>query len=356
MSAIRQASVALLLALCVVPASAHEIGTTQVTATFLRDHTYRVELVTSPQSLLSKLEVASRLPRSPRLPPAETKQRLLQLAPTLLGHVRIDFGTPMPPPHVVIDSNDYAARAIFTGDIPRNARTFAWRYDLAYSAYALSLQNDGDAAAARQWLEADQASAPFALAAHVLPPSRLAVVRQYLTLGFTHIVPFGLDHILFVLGLFLLTTRAKPLMAQITAFTIAHSITLGLTMYGLVSLPSRIVEPAIALSIVFVAVENLTTTTLRPWRIALVFCFGLLHGMGFAGVLRELGLPRSEFVTALVSFNVGVEAGQLTVVGAAFALIAYWHRSKAWYRPRFVVPASALIAVTGLAWTIQRIL
>jgi hydrogenase/urease accessory protein HupE len=352
----RRPSVVLLLALSALSAQAHEIGTTQVSATFLRDHTYRVELVTAPQSLLSKLEVAAKLPRSPKLPPAETRQHLLRLAPILLQHVRIDFGTDTPPPHVTIETNEYAARAVFTGEISRNARTFAWRYDLAYSAYALSLQNDGDAAAARQWLEADQTSAPFPLAKHVLPPSRLDVVRQYLTLGFTHIVPYGLDHILFVLGLFLLTTRAKPLMAQITAFTIAHSITLGLTMYGLVSLSARIVEPAIALSIVFVAVENLTTTTLRPWRIALVFCFGLLHGMGFAGVLRELGLPRSQFLTALVSFNVGVEAGQLTVVAAAFLLIAHWHRRKAWFRPRFVVPASALIALTGLAWTVQRIL
>jgi len=119
------------------------------------------------------------------------------------------------------------------------------------------------------------------------------------------------DHILFVLGIFLLSTAWRPILLQVTTFTIAHSITLGLTMYGIVSLPSSIVEPLIALSITYVAVENLWTTELKPWRLALVFMFGLLHGMGFAGVLRGLGLPRSEFLTALLTFNLGVEGGQL---------------------------------------------
>jgi len=179
---------------------------------------------------------------------------------------------------------------------------------------------------------------------------RMQVIVQYLTLGFTHIVPRGLDHILFVLGLFLLTTRVKPLLAQVTSFTLAHSITLGLTMYGVVSLPSKIVEPAIALSIAYVAIENIVTNELKPWRVAIVFAFGLLHGMGFAGVLRELGLPRREFVTALVSFNAGVEGGQLFVIGIAAILFA-----RKW-RHRVVVPASLLIAATGLFWTVQRLI
>ena len=112
-----------------------------------------------------------------------------------------------------------------------------------------------------------------------------------------HILPKGLDHILFVLGIFLLSPRWKTMLLQVTAFTVAHSITLGLSIYGIVSLPSRIVEPLIALSIAYVAIENLLTRELKPWRLALVFMFGLLHGLGFAGVLRELGLPREEFLT-----------------------------------------------------------
>jgi hypothetical protein len=140
---------------------------------------------------------------------------------------------------------------------------------------------------------------------------------------------------------------------QVTAFTIAHSITLGLSMYGLVSLPPRIVEPLIALSIAYVAIENLVTRELKPWRVALVFMFGLLHGLGFAGVLRELGLPRDEFLTALLTFNLGVEGGQLTVIAGAMMLTAAFV-NKDWYRQRVVVPASLAIAAVGIYWTMAR--
>jgi hydrogenase/urease accessory protein HupE len=184
--------------------------------------------------------------------------------------------------------------------------------------------------------------------------ARLAVAAEYVALGFTHILPGGLDHILFVLGIFLLAQRARPVLAQVTAFTLAHSITLGLAMYGVLSLPSRIVEPLIALSIVYVAVENVLRPRLTPWRVAVVFCFGLLHGLGFAGALRELGLPRSQFLLALVTFNVGVELGQLAVLAAAFVLVASWARHEQWYRSRVVVPASLAIAAVGLWWTLER--
>jgi hypothetical protein len=146
----------------------------------------------------------------------------------------------------------------------------------------------------------------------------------------------------------------RPLLLQISAFTLAHSITLGLTMYGVVSLPARLVEPMIAVSIVYVAVENLVTTELKPWRVALVFSFGLLHGMGFAGVLRDAGLPRPQFLTALLAFNAGVEAGQLTVIALAFAAVAYWRRNRPMYRRLVVQPVSVAISVIGLFWTLQR--
>jgi hypothetical protein len=115
------------------------------------------------------------------------------------------------------------------------------------------------------------------------------------------------------------------------------------------------VEPLIALSIVFVAVENILTPELRPSRIALVFAFGLLHGLGFAGVLSSLGLPRSEFLTALLSFNLGVEGGQLTVIALATLLLGLPFRNRGWYRQRVVVPASCLIAAVGLYWSVQRV-
>jgi hydrogenase/urease accessory protein HupE len=185
--------------------------------------------------------------------------------------------------------------------------------------------------------------------------TRAEVARTYFELGFTHILPKGADHILFVLGIFLLSRRLKPMLWQVSAFTIAHSITLGLTLYDVISLPASIVEPLIALSIVYVAVENLVTSDLKPWRVALVFGFGLLHGMGFAGVLRELALPRSEFLTGLAAFNVGVEAGQLTVILGAFLIVGSWARHREGYRRLVVLPGSAAIALIGLFWTMQRL-
>jgi HupE / UreJ protein len=142
---------------------------------------------------------------------------------------------------------------------------------------------------------------------------------------------------------------------QVGAFTVAHSITLGLSMFGLLSVSPRIVEPMIALSIAYVAIENLLLSELRPWRVVLVFAFGLLHGMGFAGALKELGPPRAELVTALITFNVGVEAGQVAVIGAAFLLVGWQFVDRVWYRARIVVPASALIACTAVYWTIERL-
>lgn len=339
---VRALALAALLAVA-APVTAHEIGTTQVAADFRRDHTYVIDVVTGSSSLLSKIEHRRIGPIADEIAVSRLQARARDLAEA----AEIRFGGTRVTPHVDVLPNTVVR---FSGEIPEHAGPFTWQWHLTYSTYSLAIGPH------QEWLNSDAVSTPLPLSAEVLPPTRAQVVRQYLALGFTHIVPGGLDHILFVLGIFLLTTRLNPILAQVTAFTIAHSITLGLTIYGLVSVSPRIVEPLIALSIVYVAAENLVTSELKPWRVAIVFAFGLLHGMGFAGVLKELGLPRSQFLTALVTFNVGVEAGQLTVIAAAFATIAYWHRAKSWYRPRFVVPASAAIAATGLFWTLQRLL
>ena len=241
-----------------------------------------------------------------------------------------------------------------SGPIPAGARTFAWQSRARLGSYLLTLRTEGRETPTRMWLEGGETSAPVPLAANVIPPTRGQVIVQYLKLGYTHILPKGTDHILFVLGIFLLSRRLKPILLQVTAFTVAHTITLALTIYGVVSLRPAVVEPLIALSIVYVAVENIFTSELNPWRVALVFGFGLIHGMGFAGVLSELGLPRSEFLPALLSFNAGVELGQLTVILAAFLLVGAF-RNRPWYRRRIVIPASLAIAAVGLFWAIQRI-
>lgn len=184
--------------------------------------------------------------------------------------------------------------------------------------------------------------------------SAFSVFLRYTRIGFTHILPGGPDHALFVLSLFLLTPRVKPLVMQITAFTIAHTVTLTLTTLHIFTLPASIVEPVIAATIAFVAVENLRTTTAHPWRSALAFLFGLVHGMGFAAVLGEVGLPTNQLATGLIGFSLGVELGHLTILAAAFALLA-WTRDKPWFRSRVTIPLSLVIAAVAVFWLTQRL-
>lgn len=341
---------------------AHEIGTTRVLASFGAADTYRIEIVTDATTLLARLEVASGMARSSSTEPRVLRERIESLEETLRRNmaavfdgvamdstVRITVESPTEPNGVP------GATIELTGRRPAHARTFTWRYDLTSASYGLSvLQTDGSASPV-QWLEGGHTSSAIPVASAAPPPGRLRVLARYVALGFTHIVPGGLDHVLFVLGIFLLSRRVRPILLQVTAFTVAHSITLVLGMYGLVSVPGSVVEPLIALSIVLIAVENILVRDVKPWRIGLVFVFGLLHGLGFAGALEEVGMPRSEFLTALLGFNVGVELGQLAVIGAAWGLLGYTFGHRDWYRRRIVIPASVGIACFGLVWTLQRL-
>jgi hypothetical protein len=195
------------------------------------------------------------------------------------------------------------------------------------------------------------------------PPTRPArdrfgtagVAWRFVRLGFEHIIPAGTDHALFVLGLFLLTPRFKPVMWQISAFTVAHTITLTLTALHVVGLPSSVVEPAIAASIAFVGVENLVTRRVSPWRVVVAFIFGLVHGMGVATAFSEAGFPPGQLVTSLAAFTVGVEAGHMLVLAGAFIALA-WARNKPWYRSRVAIPLSLVIGAIASYWFIERIL
>jgi hypothetical protein len=185
--------------------------------------------------------------------------------------------------------------------------------------------------------------------------SKTEVLSIYLQLGYTHILPLGVDHILFVLSLFLLNPKLKPILWQATAFTVAHTITLGLAMYGVIKPPTNIVEPVIALSIMYVALENIFSGKLRASRIGIVFLFGLIHGMGFASALTSLGLPKNAYLESLLMFNLGVELGQVTVIIAAFLLLGLPFGNKPYYRKRIVMPLSIIIAAVAAYWTVERI-
>jgi hypothetical protein len=182
-----------------------------------------------------------------------------------------------------------------------------------------------------------------------------ATIVRYVRLGVTHILPYGWDHVLFVAGLVLGSQkRVRALLAQLGAFTLAHTVTLAVGALGLVVLPGSVVEPLIALSIAFVAVENLIKKGEPRFRAAWAFGFGLLHGQGFASALAETGLPRESFLTALLSFNVGVELGQLVVVAVLLVVLHGLNDPERFHR--FAVrPGSIAIATAGLYWGVERL-
>lgn len=199
-------------------------------------------------------------------------------------------------------------------------------------------------------------------------PTRASRTENWIISGYGHVishdffraisklqVPEGLDHLLFILGLFLLAPRLKPLMAQSLLFTFAHSISLALAVFGLISLSSRqveMVEILIAASIAWIGIENVVVRKLKPSRLYLVFGFGLLHGLGFAGMLLKKidDLKGKDLALPLIGFNIGVELAQLTVLAVAALLL--WPARKT---QKIQVGGSILIALSGLFWMIERI-
>lgn len=184
--------------------------------------------------------------------------------------------------------------------------------------------------------------------------SRWFTFFQFLRQGFDHIIPKGLDHIYFILGLFLFSRKWRPLITQISMFTVAHTVTLGMTVVGLINLSPSIVEPIIAASLAFVALENIFRPEDNRFRLFIVMLFGLIHGMGFAGALMDLNLPSATLITGLLGFNIGVEVGQLSVIFMAYAL-TFWIKNESKYRLFIVIPSSLIIALIGIWWTISRI-
>jgi len=346
----------LLLACGIRPAMAHEIGESRVEIETDAER-WTARITTPPTPLLNRLELAAGLTPSRDLNRARLSALLARHLPDIGQHLSVAFdGTPAPT-GVTVEALEMPEDPLqpayvvlrMDGVLPAGARTMHWRFDLLKSRYALQL------AERTHWIDPDAPDSAIPLHPGP-PPTRFGIVGQYLWLGFIHIVPDGPDHVLFVLGLVLLTTRLGPLLTQVTAFTLAHCLTLFLALEGVVSLPSVVVEPLIALSIAYVAAENLFTRRLTRWRPALVFAFGLLHGLGFAGVLQELGLPEEHRILALLTFNLGIEAGQLVVIAAAYGLLLYRFKDRVWYRARLTSPASLGIALIGLYWTVERVL
>ncbi len=361
----------LALALLVSPASAHEVlpsiaDMTVVDGDLVFDVRANLEGFIAGIDLTATTDTnaapeASTYDTLRALPPAELEMRFREIWPEMAQQIviRADGVDVIPDlqtvtvPEVGDTSVTRPSTFRFSTALPDGTQSVQVGWAGQYGALVIrqiGVENPYDG-----YLEAGSLTDPIALGGG----DQVGAVQAflfYIPVGFDHIVPKGLDHILFVLGLFFLSTRLRPLLWQVSAFTLAHTVTLALGAMGYVTLPGSIVEPIIAASIVFIAVENILTDGLSRWRPLIVFGFGLLHGLGFASVLQEFGLPESGFIAALIGFNVGVELGQLFVIAVAFALVGYWFGAKPWYRRLIAVPASAGIAAVGLYWFIERVM
>lgn len=354
------------------PAGAHEIKPSVVEVVLRPDGRYQIDMEMNAEAMLAEIGPgyadtndspnAGKYDRYRDMSAEDLTVAFRENAEQAMDGFALRFDTQHVTPKLVsIDPQPTEARSVARvshiraeGAIPPGSETFTWSYPMAYGPIALKMKREGDAEFHTWWLSDGTTEQSLPLEGLVPPRSMVEVLTDYLWIGIIHIVPKGLDHILFVLGLFLLSTHARPLLVQVTTFTVAHSITLALSLYGVISLPASIVEPLIALSIAYVAIENIFTRKLSPWRPFVVFGFGLLHGLGFASVLTEVGLAHDEFLEALIGFNVGVELGQLSVILVAFLAVGIWGIPERLYRHTVVIPASTVIALIGLYWTVER--
>tara|TARA_R110000744_G_scaffold50709_3_gene109476 strand:- start:178 stop:1353 length:1176 start_codon:yes stop_codon:yes gene_type:complete len=255
---------------------------------------------------------------------------------------------------------DYKTQLRAAGDIPQEINEVAVRFSPLFGDVLLNVIRPQQAMISSGSLSNSyqiSADSPNTRASANTVTTKIQLAADYIYQGFVHILPRGLDHILFVLALFLFAKRRSALIWQVSAFTLAHTITLALGIYGIVTLSSAIVEPLIALSIVYVGLENIYRAkkgTSSHTRLPIIFAFGLLHGLGFASVLGDVGLPPSQYLMSLVSFNVGVELGQLTVIALAF-LSLYPFKHKTWYQTKLVLALNIAIAVIATYWLIERL-
>jgi len=192
---------------------------------------------------------------------------------------------------------------------------------------------------------------------HTVALTKINSFIKYLFLGIEHIIPKGLDHILFIIGLFLFSNLIRPLLLQVTMFTIAHTITLVIASLSLINVNASIVEPLIALSIVYIGVENIfkkySNTKIRYY---VIFLFGLLHGLGFALVLKDVGLDYSNLLMNLVSFNIGVEIAQIFILFLLYLTIGLFFSKKKYYKIIFQIPLSLFISLIAIYWFVERII
>lgn len=367
------ALIVLALSAAFAPVRAHELRPAIATVGFDAPGRLQLALTVNLEAMVaavgpghedtSQSKNAGEYDRLRGLAPAELRTEVDRFAPRLLAGIHIALDGERAPlairdvgiPEIGDTELARISEIRFSADVPAGADMMVWRFAPSFGDSVIRLRKAGSDQIVYSDYLSGGVSDRIPLNG-VTSQTASSVFADYLVIGFGHIVPKGLDHILFVVGLFLLSARLNRLLWQVTSFTLAHSVTLALGMLGVVQISPSIVEPLIAASIVYVAIENMMTDRLQSWRPVVVFCFGLLHGLGFASVLTEIGLSPAHFVSGLVAFNVGVELGQLTVIAACFLAVGLWFRSRDWYRRRISMPASAAVALVGSYWFILRVI
>jgi len=352
-------------------ASAHEIRPAIVDINLSKDGNYTMAIQLNLEALIANIgsqhkdtnesDQAHIYNNLRKMPYDDLIKKFADFKPTLLPNIQLKFNQKTENLNVKsvqipeVGDIDLARDSVihFSGKVPSNTKELSWQWHKNYGNAVLKIATDQKPELYSSYILDGKTSDTIKLKG-LTTTSTWQQFINYLQVGYVHIVPKGLDHILFVVGLFLLSTQFRPLLIQITTFTVAHSITLALGIYGIVSVPSSIVEPLIAASIIYVCFENIYSDKLSRWRPVVIFLFGLLHGLGFASVLKEIGLASDNFATSLIAFNIGVELGQLSVIAACFLLVGLWFRHKSWYRQRITIPASVLIAIIASFWLVER--
>jgi hypothetical protein len=328
----------------------------------------RVDVEVTANAMSLALALAGLAPDSAPAakPESSPRDRVQALVPELVRLAELESdGSPVPLKCLSVTTPNDRQELVtvqLEGRLPARAKTLRWRAPFMLSAYPIAVVGGtaSVAPATSEWLAGSERSRVYRIdgldrsgALGGDEPAWQSAVHL-VPIGFAHLVPGGLDHVLFILGLFLTASR-RALVLQITAFTAAHSLTLALGVLGAVNAPAGVVEPLIAASIAFIALENLFARSVANARLPVVFAFGLLHGLGFASAMADLGLSGRQLAASLVGFNIGVELGQLAVVAAA-ALTVRMLRLPSDTERRFVLrPASAAIALTGLFWAVERV-
>ncbi len=346
-----------LLALC-LPAEAHQVNLVTARVALTPDRTVSVELGLKGSDVDRLIGTKLYDAGQDAVDPAAVEAAMAAILGYFVTHLAVTNGTAACRPNdaaILPDGDGILYRSRFTcadavGDVVYRS-TVLTEKDKAARQVVLIAQGRSEAQAL---LDADNTTVTLSTA----PPALSSTMWRYLVTGVEHIF-LGYDHVAFLLAIVLWARRLIPVVKIVTAFTVAHSLTLSLAALDILVIPTRIVEPAIAASIVVVAAENFFSRDAdRRWRVA--FLFGLIHGFGFAGALREIGLPPGAIVPALSAFNIGVEIGQVAIVALMLPILGLLDRVTATDRTkpvrsaRLVYGLSAAIGLLGGYWLLAR--